>query len=271
MADVPCGAVRPRLLLALLVAGLAVPALASPAGAPATQRTLTVAVSANLQTVLPELVGAFERRTPGVKVEATYGSTGGLATRIQAGEPFDIFLGADRAAAARLAGAGLARGEPFPYATGKLALWVAMSIPVNPHARGVAVLSNPAIRRFALGDPAMSPYGAAAEEVLRSLGLLDAVRGKMVPAESILQVVELARAGKVDAAFIPWPVALVPPLGAQGRFIAVPPGSHAPIVQHGVVLAAAKDGALAAEFVAFLTGPVGRTILERYKYSFPSG
>ncbi len=233
-------------------------------------RKLAVAASANLRLVLPELVGAFERRNPGVKVEPTYGASGLLQAQIAQGAPFDLFLGADRQSAVRIHAAGLARGDPFHYATGRLVLWVAASARVDPSTNGMSSVANPAIKRIAIANPAVAPYGVAAEQVLRSAGLLDAVKPKLVLGESIQQVVQFARSGNAQAAFVPWSMALVPPLAAQGRFVAVPPGSCLPIEQYGVVLGRAGDPGLAEEFVAFVRGVSGRTILERHKYALPT-
>jgi molybdate transport system substrate-binding protein len=232
-------------------------------------RKVLVAASANLRLVFQELAGNFERRNPGVKVEPTFGASGTLFAQIQQGAPFDVFLGADRAFASRIHEAGLARGEPFPYASGKLVLWVAAPVRVDPNAVGMGAVVNPAIKKIAIGNPASSPYGVAAEQALRSAGFLDAVKGKFVLGESILQVIQFAQTGNVQAAFVPWSMAIVPPLAAQGRYIAVPAGTYSPIDQFGVVLAKAREPQLADAFAAFVRGQTGRTILERHKYALP--
>jgi molybdate transport system substrate-binding protein len=246
--------------------------LAAPASGRAAEpapRKLLVAAAANLRLVLQELAVEFERQNPGVKVEPTFGASGTLFAQIQQGAPFDLFLGADRAFAARIHEAGMARGEPFPYASGKLALWVAATSPVDPGALGMGVVGNPAIKKIAIGNPAVAPYGVAAEQALRSAGLLDAVKGKLVLGESVLQVVQFAQSGNVQAAFVPLSMAVVPPLSTQGRHVAVPPGAYLPIDQFGVVLARARDPKLAEEFADFVRGQAGRAILERHRYGLP--
>jgi molybdate transport system substrate-binding protein len=255
---------------AALLAALAVLAMPVPAAsAEPAPRKLAVAASANLRLALVEVAGAFERRNPGVKVEPTFGATGALQAQIQGGTPFDLFLGADRASADRLQAAGLARGEPFPYAIGKLVLWIANPARVDPGVLGLAAVSNPGVKKVAIANPEVAPYGVAAEEALRSGGILDTTRPKFVVGESVVQVVQLATSGSAQAAFVPWSFVLVPPLAAQGRYVTVPAGAYKPILQYGVVLAGARDPRLAEEFVAFLRGPSGRTILERHKYALP--
>jgi molybdate transport system substrate-binding protein len=234
-------------------------------------RKVVVAASANLRLVFEELAGSFERGNPGVKVVPTFGASGTLFAQIQQGAPFDLFLGADRGFAVRIHEAGLARGEPFHYASGRLVLWVATPAGVDPNVLGVSAVVNPAIKKIAIGNPAIAPYGAAAEQALRSAGFLDAVKGKLVLGESILQVIQFAQSGNVQAAFVPWSAVIVPPLAAQGRYVPVPAGTYSSIDQFGVVLARARDPKLAEEFAAFVRGPAGRTILERHLYALPPG
>jgi molybdate transport system substrate-binding protein len=262
-----------RLLLRAVAALCATAALSAPAvrAAEPPVRKVSVAASANLRLVFEELAGTFERRNPGVKVAPTFGASGTLFAQIQQGAPFDVFLGADRAFASRIHEAGLARGAPFPYAIGKLVLWVAAPARVDPNVLGVGAVVNPAIKRIAVGNPAVSPYGVAAEQALRSAGFLDTVKEKLVEADGILQVIQLAQGGTVQAAFVPWSMVVVPPLASLGRYVTVPAASYSPIEQFGVVLAGARDPRLAEEFAAFVRGPTGRTILERHKYTLPPG
>lgn len=265
-------AIRARSLHSFAAIAGALGVLAMPGSAASAEpapRTLAIAASSNLRLALVEIAGAFEHRNAGVKVEPTFAATGALQARIQGGTPFDLFLGADRASADRLQAAGLARGEPFHYANGKLVLWIANPARVDPGVLGLAAVSNPAVKKVAIAGPELAPYGVAAEEALRSAGILETVRPKLVPGESLLQVVQIAQAGGAQAAFVPWSFVLVPPLAAQGRYVTVPAGAYRPILQYGVVLAGARDPRLAEEFVAFLRGPSGRTILERHKYALP--
>jgi molybdate transport system substrate-binding protein len=51
----------------------------------------------------------------------------------------------------------------------------------------------------------------------------------------------------------------------------LPPSSHRPIDQAGVILKGARDPALARAFVAWLLGPDGRAILARHGYESPPG
>ncbi|MBP7342864.1 MAG: molybdate ABC transporter substrate-binding protein, partial [Syntrophaceae bacterium] len=58
------------------------------------QEKLSVAVAANFISAFKEIAADFESKT-GVKIEATFASTGNLYSQIQNGAPYDVFLSAD--------------------------------------------------------------------------------------------------------------------------------------------------------------------------------
>jgi molybdate transport system substrate-binding protein len=142
---------------------------------------------------------------------------------------------------------------------------------VNPATQGLRSLTDAGIRKVAIANPAVAPYGLAAESAMRSAGVLEAVQPKLVKGESILQVIQFAQSGNVQAAFVPWSMAIVPPLASLGRHTVVPAGSYPPIEQCGVVLKGAREPELAASFEAFLRGTTGRTVLDRHGYVLPAG
>src|SRR5688500_6645099 len=81
---------------------------------------LTVAAASDLQTALPRLTAAFERKT-GIKTAVAFGSSGSFVAQIQNGAPFDVFFSADVEYPRHLAAAGhVEPGTVYEYATGRL-------------------------------------------------------------------------------------------------------------------------------------------------------
>jgi len=254
-----------RVLVALFAClpGAPAPALAAP-------RLLTVAAASNLEPVLKEAVRQFEAAHPGVTVRTTLGASGRFFAQIQQGAPFDLFLAADARYPAQLVEAGLASGKDFPYALGRLAIWVPADSPLDLEKEGLSSLLHLSVRRVALGNPAVAPYGVAAEEALREAGLLERVKPKWVLGESVAQAAQFALSGSAQAAFLPLSLVIAPPLSVQGRHRTLPATSHRPIVQAGVVLKGAREPELARTFVDWLLGPAGRALLARYGYELPA-
>jgi molybdate transport system substrate-binding protein len=251
----------PARLAAIAIAFAALPARA------AERPTLAVAAAANLRPALEELARAFESERGDVRVAPTYGASGTLLAQLRAGAPFALFMSADRDYARKAVEAGLGR-EDVVYATGRLVLFVPRGSPAVG-ARGIAALADPAVRRVAIANPAVAPYGRAAEAALRAAGVLDAVRPKLVLGESVAQAAQLAHAGAVDAALLPASLVTAPELAAAGTAEPLDPRIAPPVPQSAVVLTSSPQAPLARAFLGFVTGPRGREILSRHGYEPP--
>jgi molybdate transport system substrate-binding protein len=245
---------------------------ASQAGAEAPReapRRITVAAAANLKGALEELILAFKQQNPKAEVVATYGASGTFFAQIRNGAPFDLFLAADADFPSKIAAAGLASGPPFPYAYGKLVLWVPAASKLDLEKDGLKALLDPSVKKLAIANPAVAPYGIASLEALRAARLFGDLQEKLVLGQSVSQTAQFAQSGNAQAAMLPLSFALVAPLRDEGRFVAVPPSGYRPIQQGGVVLKGAKDLEAAQAFVAFLVGSQGRAVLQKSGYDLP--
>ena len=252
-------------LAAAVALGLPCPAAAQrPAREP-----LSVAAASSLKLPIEEAARAFEADNAGVTVAVTLGASGAFFAQIQQGAPVDLFLSADREYPRKLVEAGLAApGGDVVYGVGRLVAWVPKGSTVDLERRGLAALADPSMKRLAIANPRVAPWGRAAEAALRSAGILDAVRERLVLGQSVAQAAQFASTGAADAALIPVSLTFAAGLG-EGRTLAVPQAAYPPQEQSAVVVAASPRQALARDFLSFLTGPKGRAILERYGYALP--
>jgi molybdate transport system substrate-binding protein len=228
-----------------------------------------VAAAANLAFVLPEIAAAFAGAT-GRQVKLSIGSSGNLARQIAAGGPYELFLSADEANVAFVVGKGRAQGAGRLYAIGRLALFAPNGSPVtvDKDLAGLAhALGAGKLRRIAIANPELAPYGAAARDVLRRKGLWDALQGRLVIGENVGQTAQFALTGAVEAAFIPYSIVRAPILQGKGRTVLIPADLHTAIRQRMVLIGNAGDTARA--FYEFLQRPVAQAILERYGFSVP--
>ena len=157
-----------KLFSLLLLAGLVAPAFAE---------EVKVAVAANFIAPMQKIAAEFEKDT-GHKARVSTGATGAFYAQIKNGAPFEVFLSADDETPVKLEaeGAGV-KGSRFTYAVGKLVLWSAK--PGFVDARG-DVLKKGDFNKLSLANPKTAPYGSAALEVMKKLGVLDAVQPKIV-------------------------------------------------------------------------------------------
>jgi molybdate transport system substrate-binding protein len=249
-------------LLPLLLAAARPPAAAEP-------RVLAVAAAANLKDAAEAFVQAFQADHPGLKVTVTLGASGTFFAQLQNGAPFDLFLSADREYPDRIVAAGLgAASDERVYAIGRLVAWLPPGSKVPLAAKGLAALTAPEVRRIAIANPAVAPFGRAAEAALRAAGVYDAVREKLALGTSVAQAAQFATTGAADVAFLPLSLTLGKEL-LGGGVVPVPQALYPRIEQAGVVLAAAREPQLARDLLTFLTGEKGRAILVKFGYGLP--
>lgn len=224
------------------------------------QDKLHVAVAANFISPFQELARSFEKQT-GMKVEATYGSTGQLYTQIVNGAPYDLFLAADREKPDLLWQAG--RGEtPFVYATGQVILWTNRK-DLCSLKNWREVMAVPGLKNFAIANPKTAPYGAAAVEAMKKTGVPANVQEKAVYAQNIAQAFQYAATGSVDAGFCALSAALSAE-GKKGCYFSV--AEAPPIVQGACIQKRTAHSEAAGKFAWFLASPEADAIKKKYGY-----
>ncbi|HEV2275106.1 MAG TPA: molybdate ABC transporter substrate-binding protein [Acidobacteriaceae bacterium] len=223
---------------------------------------LRIAAAADLQPVLPPLLAEFRGQT-GVPAEAVYASSATLTEQILNGGPFDLFLSADLSFPEKVIAAGLAEeAKPVPYARGTLVLWARRGSYTADRGLRLELLQDPVIRKVAVADAAHAPYGCAAREAIRNLGLLDALKPKLVFAENIAQAAQFVDSGNAGAGFLSLTAALTPRMKAAGTYIEIPPAAYSPILQGAIVLRSSANQNEARRFLLFLRSPAVREQLE---------
>jgi molybdate transport system substrate-binding protein len=258
-------------LLALLVAcvllfvGACEKAAPAPAPAPAASK-LTVAAAASVRYALAEIIAEFEKANKGVSVEGVYGASGSLFQQIASKAPFDVFLSADEEYATELVkqrhGVG---GSIVRYATGRLVLWVPKDSTLDV-SKGLPSLSDESVKKIAIANPTLAPYGVAAEESLRKAGIYETVKDRLVLGENITQTAQFVESGAAQAGLIALSMISAPGMKDKGRSWTVPESDHSPIIQSGCISAYAKDQKLAERFMQFLASEPSREILRRHGF-----
>lgn len=238
------------------------------AGEPA--RRLSVAAAADLRFALDEVVAVYRQVRPGVEVNAVYGSSGRFYAQLVSGAPFDLFLSADAAYPRRLVEEGIALpGSEFPYAVGRIVLWVPKESPLPVEKDGLEALASDSVRLLAIANPEHAPYGRAAEAALRKYGLYDRLKDKLVLGENASQTAQFVQTRNADAGIIPLSLAIAPVLAKDGRYGLIPADAHPKLEQAGVRIKSSRNPEEARRFAEFLTDPRGRAILKRYGFLLP--
>ena len=221
---------------------------------------VSVAVAANFVESARAVAEAFHTAT-GDTALISPGASGQLFTQISHGAPYEVFLSADAERPQALVAGGYAVGQSrFTYAVGRLALY--STTPGLVDGQGL-VLKRPDLRTVAIADPAVAPYGVAAEETMRKLGAYDALKPKIVKGASIAQAYQFVATGAAEIGFVAQ--SQIVPVKGGSRWL-VPEALHAPIEQQAVLLKAGANDPAARAFLDFLKTPAARTIISRYGY-----
>jgi len=246
-------------ILLFLVISLFFLALSLPCPASAQDR-LRVAVAANFMAPFKEMARQFSTST-GIAVEPTFSSTGQLFAQIVNGAPYDCFLSADEERPALLHQKGLA-DRPFVYTRGEVVLWTARrDLCGKPDWR--EVLLAPEVRKIAIANPKIAPYGAAAMTALEKAGLAQSVQDRLVFAQTIAQAFQYAVGGAADIGLC----ARSSTLTGSGRGGCTYTIAEAPPVVHSACLIRRTPKRDATEkFLQFLASP--EALAEKKKYGY---
>ena len=223
---------------------------------------IKVAVAANLQSVIKALGEDFKQKT-GVTIEPIVGASGNLTTQVKNGAPFDVFLSADMSFPQTLFADGFSTKKPVVYAQGSLVICSSQDIGFENWER---VLLTARIKKIAIANPAIAPYGKAATEVLKLKGVLENVQSKIVTGESISQVNTYITTGVVDVGFTTQALVKDPNNKAKLYWQVIDPKSYSPIEQGMVLLKHGANNADAQKFYDYMLSPAAKSILERSGY-----
>ncbi len=223
---------------------------------------LKVAVAANLQGVIKVLQKDFANRTR-INIEPIAGSSGNLTTQIKHGAPFDIFLSADMDFPEILYKEGFSLTKPVVYAYGNLIICSTENLGFENWEK---LLLSEQVKKIAIANFSIAPYGKAAEELLKQKGVFDTIKAKIIIGESISQVNTYITTGVVNVGFTTR--ALVKDVAGKTTLYwkEIDPKSYSPIQQGMIIIKQSQQNTNALKFYKYLLSPPAKAILKDYGY-----
>lgn len=226
---------------------------------PAHAGEVKLAVAANFTEPAKEIAQAFEKAS-GHKAVLSFGATGQFYAQITQGAPFEILISADKATPAKAVAEGHAvSGTAFTYAIGKLVLYSKAA----GAALGEQTLKDGKFAKLAIANPVTAPYGAAAMETLKALGVLEAIQPKIVQGNNIAQTFQFVDTGNAEVGFVA--LSQVAFVEGGSRWV-VPANLYTLIAQDAVLLKTGANNEAAKAFLAYLKGPEARRVIEKFGY-----
>ncbi|MDR3696573.1 molybdate ABC transporter substrate-binding protein [Mucilaginibacter sp.] len=226
-------------------------------------QNIKVAVAANLQAVIKALGQDFKQKT-GITIEPIVGASGNLTNQVRNGAPFDVFLSADMIFPETLFKEGFSAKRPVVYAQGSLVICSVQDIGFENWER---VLLTRRIKKIAIANPAIAPYGKAANEVLKKRGIIADVQNKIVMGESISQVNTYITTGVADVGFTTQALVKDPNNKTKLYWQLIDPKAYTPIEQGMVLLKHGEGNAEAAKFYQYILSAAAKAIFKEFGYS----
>lgn len=245
---------REKLIFAGILAAVSVSAAAG---------EVLVAVAANFTAPAKDLAPLFEKAT-GHRLVLSFGGTGTFYGQIKNGAKFDVLLAADAKTPKKAIEEGYGvPGTSFTYAVGKLVFW---SSDANKVTDGEKLLSSGAFNKCAVANPKLAPYGLAAYETLKTMGLFEKLRPKFVEGDNIGKTFNFVKTGNADVGFV-----ALSQVAKNGRITSgsgwvVPEKYYAPIRQDAVLLKNGSNPEAARAFLEFLKGDEAAKVKQAYGY-----
>ena len=233
-------------------------ALALCAALPAQAAQTNVAVAANFP-MPPTRSRRRSRQRPVTKAILSFGSTGQFTPRSPRMRPSSVPRRRRRAAGKAIEEGFAVPGSQFTYAIGKLVLWSK-----DPDlVQGEATLKNGDFTKISIANPRDAPYGAAAVQAMKELGVYDQLAPKIVQGNNITQAFQFVQTGNAELGFVALAQVIDDKEGSRWE---VADDLYDPIKQDAVLLKKGADNEAAKAFLEFLQGPEAEAIIARFGY-----
>lgn len=248
-------------------------ATSSPAASPSPAVTtapepveLTVSAAASLTDSLNEIKKLYEAKTGYVKLTFNYGASGTLQQQIEQGAPADLFISAGKKQMDALVEKQLIEDKS---AKNLLLNELVLVVPSDGKigVSKIEDLTNPEIKKLAVGTPESVPAGSYAKEALTASKLWDSLQPKIVLTKDVKQVLSYVETGNTEAGFVYKTDALT----SKKVKIAftVDPKSHKAIEYPMGIIKATKNKKEAESFYTYLQSKEAQDIFVKYGFSLP--
>ena len=228
------------------------------------EKDLLVFAATSLRDPLTEVSEHYESEN-GVNVNLSFGGSQSLAQQIASGAPADVFMSAGIGPVHFLEQRALAS---IPDSRSLRLLSNELVVVTRDESGGLdslKSLTSDAIERIALADPALAPAGAYAEEALRSAGVWDRLRDKILLGKDVRAAMTYVAVGNADAGI----VYRTDALSSDSLDVAysVDPALHSTIIYPAVAVNGSSNSGDASQYVEYLSSEEAISIFRRFGFS----
>lgn len=228
--------------------------------------SITVAAAANLNGVLDELISQYTKQSA-QPVKVVYGSSGHFYQQMTQGAKYDIFLSANQDYVDRLVSQGYSNESGVVYARGRLVVLVSNKSRIRLTQdldELKQAIQDGRLSKFAIANPALAPYGAAAAQTLEYLGLTKMFQPLLVMGGDVGQTMLFIHSESAQAGMVPWSMVKQSKTIKEKSYLLIPEKQHQPILQKMMVFKQANSSA--KSFYEYLQSAEAKKIWRQYGY-----
>ena len=96
------------------------------------------------------------------------------------------------------------------YALGRIVMWASSDSAIDVASDGWKVLLDERVKKISVANPEHAPYGQAAVAALKSAGIYEQVKAKLVYGENISQAAQFVQSGNAQVGIVALSLAVSP-------------------------------------------------------------
>ncbi|WP_079529071.1 molybdate ABC transporter substrate-binding protein [Halobacillus hunanensis] len=224
---------------------------------------LTISAAASLTDAMKEIKETYESQNKDVTLTFNFAGSGKLAQQIQQGAPVDVFLSANQKWMDKLEQQQFIIKETRFNFTGNSIVLITKQ-DRDFYFSSLQSIKLSGEKQLALGDPASVPGGMYAKQALQSINKWTDLKGQMVYARDVRQVLTYVESGNVALGFVYASDALI---SDEVKVITeVDQNLHQSIIYPGAVLTASSNIKDAQAFLDYLKTKEAQEILQSYGF-----
>lgn len=226
--------------------------------------TLLVGTAVSLQSAMEAIQPGFEATYPEIRLDYTFAASGQLQQQIEQGAPIDVFFSAGVAQMDALENGGHLLPDSRRDVLGNTLVLI---VPKDS-TLGLTEftdLTQADVPQISVGDFGSVPAGQYAEQVFRTLGILDALQGKFVFVNTVREVLAAVSSNNLEAGIL---FATDAALSDQVSVVATAEADwHDPIVYPIAIVNDTPQPEAALTFLDYLASDSAQTVFTNHGFT----
>ncbi len=224
--------------------------------------TLLVGAASSLTDVLEAIAPSFQKTHPAIALNYSFSASGKLTQQIEQGAPMDVLISAAPQYINQLERSDRIDPDSRRLITkNRLVLIMPSDRPILTR---LTDLTQPEIKRIAVGDFRTVPAGQYAQAMLTTMQLLPQVQEKLVFGQNVRQVLAFVASGNADVGIVYRSDAQTS--DAVQIAFTIDPETYPEITYPAAILSTTRDRDAAQAYLDFLTQPDTQRMFHSYGF-----